>query len=611
MIVVTSLAEQLSVCQEAELIRPIQLEPELEYWFKHVMVQEAAYESLLRATRAQLHGRVAAAIEGSPGGRSEANAAVLAMHYENAGLDANALPYAVLAGDRARRTYAHREALAHYDRALAMADRLADPANAALVRSIYVSRGLVFEVVNDYPRAKENYRAMFAFAQRAGDLAIQAEAMNRLVTVQILTERSEPSVRTNLDAALELSQASRVPALTARALWNNGLYDRFTAPQRTIETLQKALDLLQPADPSDAASAELAATIQLDLANAMWITGQFRQVRKYGEQAIAAFRALGVQQLLADGLGGLAAAFYYFGDVADALAAADEGQRISRAIENPWGIVYSQWAALSIEIDRGNFEVVLDHYEELMRHAQNAIFPVLGGLVSMYLARARLELGQLDLAQAASDEAVPAFERMNAPMWNVWAQGVAGATLIRRGELEAARARLEPLWRPGDDPIDSFEGFIIAAPVIAKLALLEGRLDFGLSFCDWFLSRVEKEDAWRLAGEVRHLRGCVCLARARLGSTDRSGNDLAAAQADLLAAREWLARSEVHVLVWQVDAALAELYGAQGDGEAAAKAHADAVAGIRRLADGIRDDELRRSFLHRPDVRANLDSSDL
>jgi tetratricopeptide (TPR) repeat protein len=570
---VLTLADQLSLCQAAELIRPIQLEPELEYWFKHVLVQEAAYESLLRATRADLHGRVAAAIEGSPGGRSEANAAVLAMHYESAGLDAKALPYAVLAGDRARRTYANQEAWAHYDDALAMAERLADPASVPLVRSTYVSRGLVFEVINDYPKAKENYRAMFAFAQRAGDLAMQAEAMNRLATVQTLTERSDPEVLANLDTALELAQASGASVLIARALWNIGLYYRFEQPQHTIETLQKALDLLRAADPSDVGTAELAATIQLDLANAMWITGQFRQVRTYGERAVAAFRALGVQQLLADGLGGMAAALYYFGDATGALAAADEGQRISRAIGNPWGIVYSQWAALAIDIDRGNFEAVLDGHEELARHARNASFPVLSGLVFMHLAHARLELGQLDLAQAASDVAVPAFEQMNAPMWNV-----------------------------------SFEGFIIAGPVIAQLALLERRLDFGMAFCDWFLGHVEEEGAWRLAGEMRYLRGRIHLARARIGHAGQAGRELQAAQEDLAEARARLAESEAPVLLWRVDTALAELHRALGDGEAAANAQAEAVDGIRCLAYGIRDHELRRSFLRRADVRSVLDS---
>jgi tetratricopeptide (TPR) repeat protein len=608
--VATSLAEQLSVCQSAELIRQVQVEPDLEYWFKHVLVQEAAYESLLKTTRAELHGRVAAAIEGSPGGRSEANAAVLAMHYENAGLDAKAFPYAVTAGDRARRTYANQEALAHYDRALVMAERLKDRALSTAVVQVYINRGLVLEVVNDYLKAKENYRAMFASAQRAGDLAMQAEAMNRLATVQTLTEHSDPEVLTSLDAALELAQASGAPALIARALWNIGLYYRFEQPQRTIETLQKALDLLQSAGASDAASAELAATIQLDLANAMWITGQFRQVRMYGERAVAAFRALGVQQLLADALGGMSAALYYFGDVTGALAAADEGQRISRAIGNPWGIVYSQWAALAIDIDRGNFEAVLDGHEELARHARNASFPVLSGLAFMHLAQARLELGQLDLAQAAADEAVPAFEEMNAPMWNVWAQGVAGRTLIRRGEYEAARGLLEPLWQPGDDPVDSFEGFIIAGPVIAQLALLERRLDFGMAFCDWFLGHLEAEGAWRLAGEMRYLRGSIWLARAGTGRAGRALGELQAAQEDLTEARARLAESEAPALLWRVDTALAELHRALGEVEAAASAQAEAVDGIRCLAYGIRDHELRRSFLRRADVRTVLDSRD-
>ena len=95
-----TLLDHLARCQAAELIRRVQTEPELEYWFRHTLVQEAAYESLTKSARAGLHGRVAQAIEGSTGSSREADAAVLAMHYEAAGMDARALPYAIAAAHR-------------------------------------------------------------------------------------------------------------------------------------------------------------------------------------------------------------------------------------------------------------------------------------------------------------------------------------------------------------------------------------------------------------------------------------------------------------------------------------------------------------------------------
>ena len=206
-----ALLDQLARCQAAELIRQAQATPEPEYWFKHTLVQEAAYESLLKSARAELHGRVAAAIEASarePDSHREADAAVLALHYERAGMDATALPYAIMAADRARRTYAHREAIAHYDKALAIVARLDSAQYLAALRTIYVSRGKVFEVSGNPQAALDNYRTMLADAERVGDIAMQADAMNHFATVQSVTAAQSADLLATLDAALDLARRS-------------------------------------------------------------------------------------------------------------------------------------------------------------------------------------------------------------------------------------------------------------------------------------------------------------------------------------------------------------------------------------------------------------------
>ena len=224
------LLNHLAQCQAAELIRRVQTDPELEYWFRHTLVQEAAYESLLKSARADLHGRVAQAIEEAAVNSRVADAAVLAMHYEAAGMDARALPCAIAAADRARRTYAHQEALAFYDRSLAMADRLNDPDLAPQVRAIYVHRGRVLEVMGDHLAAEANYRAMLAAAERTGDTAMQADALNHLATAQAVRGGQTPDLPHNLEAALHLAERSGEPILAGQALWNMGIYYRFRDP---------------------------------------------------------------------------------------------------------------------------------------------------------------------------------------------------------------------------------------------------------------------------------------------------------------------------------------------------------------------------------------------
>src|SRR5688500_20189786 len=93
------------------------MEPELEYLFRHVLVQDAAYASLLKQERRELHRRIAdALVELYPERRAEL-AGVIGMHLEEAGEARRAAPFLVEAGDHALSRFASREARALYDRA--------------------------------------------------------------------------------------------------------------------------------------------------------------------------------------------------------------------------------------------------------------------------------------------------------------------------------------------------------------------------------------------------------------------------------------------------------------------------------------------------------------
>jgi tetratricopeptide (TPR) repeat protein len=590
-----TLLDHLARCQAAELIRQVQADPDLEYWFKHALVQEAAYESLLKSARAELHGRVAESIERTAGNGPDTDAAVLAMHFEAAGMDARALPYAVAAADRARRTYAHQEALAFYDRSLAMTDRLKDPSLTTQVRMIYVHRGRVLEVMGDHLAAEANYRAMLAAAERAGDTAMQADALNHLATEQAVHGGQNPDLPRNLEAALRQAERSGEPILAGQALWNMGIYHRFRDPPASIEFLERALALAQAA-PADLASRELAAAVWNDLGIACLTSGQFRRALAAREQAAAAYRELDVRPMLADAMSGSAMLYHFMGDPDRARSLSFEAMAISKAIDNPWGEVYSGWSLQEIEIDTGAFEATLANADQRTAAARQVGFPVFIGLVLSEVARAHRELGLVRRSQPLAAEAASHFAAMDMPSWTAWSRAVAGADALARGDLAAAQAAIEPLWREHDDSIQMFHGYLVPGPVYAEWALAAGHPGLGLGLCDWMLGRLEPEEAWRITGEMRYWRGRIYMAV----------GDLSRAEADLLEAHSRLTHAGVVILTWKIDAALAELYHERGDRAAEAAALENARRGIARLADGIRDETLRRSFLDRTDVQKVL-----
>ncbi len=79
--------KDLDTLTSTELIREKQKIPELEYIFKHALVQESTYESILLKRRHELHGKVASAIETLFSDRLDEFVSVLAYHYAKAGGD--------------------------------------------------------------------------------------------------------------------------------------------------------------------------------------------------------------------------------------------------------------------------------------------------------------------------------------------------------------------------------------------------------------------------------------------------------------------------------------------------------------------------------------------
>src|SRR5687767_4198905 len=108
-----TVTSHLSTLEHSGLIRVAQLLPELEYLFRHALVQDAAYDSLLKQDRRKLHRAVALTLEAAYPDRLDELAAQLAQHFKEAGEDARALHYGTSAGDHAFQQYALREALHH------------------------------------------------------------------------------------------------------------------------------------------------------------------------------------------------------------------------------------------------------------------------------------------------------------------------------------------------------------------------------------------------------------------------------------------------------------------------------------------------------------------
>jgi predicted ATPase len=120
------LQQGLKQLVEAELVYQSGLPPQARYLFKHALVQDAAYQSLLKSRRQQLHQQVAQVLEKRFPETVESQPELVAHHYTEAGLLAQAIPYWQQAGQRASQRGANSEAVSHVTTGLELLQTLPD-----------------------------------------------------------------------------------------------------------------------------------------------------------------------------------------------------------------------------------------------------------------------------------------------------------------------------------------------------------------------------------------------------------------------------------------------------------------------------------------------------
>jgi predicted ATPase len=146
--------------------------PQATYLFKHALVQDAAYGTLLRMRRQQLHGRIAAVLDEEFPETKETNPETIARHCAEAGLDEKAIRYWRTAGEQAARRASNREAIGHFRQALALNEK--QPPGVARLRaelSILSQLGPALMSVHGWSAPEVG-----VVSERAEDLARQLES---------------------------------------------------------------------------------------------------------------------------------------------------------------------------------------------------------------------------------------------------------------------------------------------------------------------------------------------------------------------------------------------------------------------------------------------------
>jgi class 3 adenylate cyclase/tetratricopeptide (TPR) repeat protein len=196
----------LAELKALEIIYEQGLLQEPAYVFKHAVIQDVAYQSLLVQRRKTLHRAVGHAIEELYPERLAEHYEELAHHFALAEEWAKAVEYSVLAGDRAANAFANAEAKRHYARAVEAARQLTPPPEPRRLASCHAKLATVLAVLAEYEAADAEYRLALELLRGAGDREREIETLVAVSTMYMQSHQPEPAIR-HIDAALDLARA--------------------------------------------------------------------------------------------------------------------------------------------------------------------------------------------------------------------------------------------------------------------------------------------------------------------------------------------------------------------------------------------------------------------
>jgi hypothetical protein len=242
---------QLDTLEAKGLIRLAAYQPELEYLFRHWLVQDAAYESLLKQERRDLHRLVGEAIETLYPERRTELAGILAMHFDAAGDADKAVAYHVAAGGYALERNAITEAYGGFNRAAELLPPAADQESEDLRRrriEVGLGRARAGYAFRPLDELIDSLEQLVPVAEALGDPPMIAHvhmnvALKRLQAGQLA---SDANIQRSLDRLAEIGDALDDPSLAALPLALVGMNQVFKGPIRDgVQHLEEAIPQLE------------------------------------------------------------------------------------------------------------------------------------------------------------------------------------------------------------------------------------------------------------------------------------------------------------------------------------------------------------------------------
>jgi predicted ATPase/class 3 adenylate cyclase len=214
-----TLQRELERLVDAELLYQRGLPPRAIYIFKHALIREIAYQSLLKRTRQQYHQRTAQVLEAGFPETAETQPELLAHHYTQAGLTEQAVPYWQRAGQHASDRSAHLEAVSHFTAGIELLKCLPETSeHTQQALTLYIGLGAALQITKGQaaPEVEQAYTQARAWCQQVGEPPELVPVLFGLWRFYVMRPQLH-AARELGDTLLRLAQGTHDPSLAVIA----------------------------------------------------------------------------------------------------------------------------------------------------------------------------------------------------------------------------------------------------------------------------------------------------------------------------------------------------------------------------------------------------------
>jgi predicted ATPase/class 3 adenylate cyclase len=400
-----------------EFVLPLPHATGQEYQFRHALVSDAIYSTMLRRDRSELHGYVGAAIEQVYAGQLEPHTEVLARHFAWSPRLDRALHYSILAGQKAARGYAIEQARAHFEQALGLLSQV----EHSLAETLAANTGLgdVLFFLGDYEAARASYQTAVAALPAEpppGERAALAREASALLRKQSRTFERQGQHDDALESLAAAQRALDVPDLSAPVEMASLIQDigwihfRRGNFGQAQALLQEALALVDGTDAYD-----VIASIYNRLGGLAYSQGDWAQCAMFVRRSIAIRESIGDIVSLADSFNNLGVLEIEMGLFDSALENLTRCHALKRRQGQADGMAIALNNLGLLHIRRGEVDEARAALNEALEIARQIGYTSLLGSILMHFGELHLAGGEWEAGRLALVQANELYHELGVP----------------------------------------------------------------------------------------------------------------------------------------------------------------------------------------------------